>query len=48
MSHFFDGTQNLYETMRGLFSEMVMFTKLVFDPDLGFFLVCFIHSPEVT
>jgi hypothetical protein len=41
MSHFFEVTQNLYETMRGYFPEMVMFTKSVFDPDLGFFLVWF-------
>jgi hypothetical protein len=47
MSHFFDGTQNLYETMRVHFPEIVMFKKLVFDPDLGFFLVWFNHPPEV-
>jgi len=37
MSHFFEVTQNLYETMRVYFPEMVMFTKSVFDPDLEFF-----------
>ncbi len=27
--------------------EKLVFTKLVFDPDLGFFYVCFDHPPEV-
>jgi hypothetical protein len=34
MFYFFEVAQNLYETMRVHFPEMVMFPKLLFDPSL--------------
>ena len=48
MFHFFDVTQNLYETMRGHFPPMVMFTKSVFDRSLNSFASVSITPRKLT
>jgi len=47
MFHFFDVTQDLYETMRVHFPEMVMFMKLLLNPSLNSFTLISITPGEV-
>ena len=47
MFHFFDVTQNLYETMRVHFPRNGHVYEVSFRPQLDFFASCFNHPREV-